>query len=320
MTEFTSIGHFVKGMTVTGFYLVKSMNIKTSASNKQYGDYVLADQTGEISAKIWNIDNPQGLPETGAFLKVQGLVTDWQGKLQLRMDRYREVVDSDPVDISTIVPSAPESPRSMLEELDEYVQRIENADLRKLVETAVAQKRSLLEYWPGALKNHHSIRSGLVYHTLSILRLADGVLDVYDFLQPDWLYAGIIMHDMAKTEEMEAETSGAASQFTLEGRLLGHISQGVLLVDRLGRELGTPKDMLTILEHMILSHHELPEYGSPRRPMFAEAEILHYLDTIDARMYDFNLATKDLKPGQFSDAIWTLENRRVFYADLPHED
>ena len=128
------------------------------------------------------------------------------------------------------------------------------------------------------------------------------------------------MHDMAKTEEMEAETSGAASQFTLEGRLLGHISQGVLLVDRLGRELGTPKDMLTILEHMILSHHELPEYGSPRRPMFAEAEILHYLDTIDARMYDFNLATKDLKPGQFSDAIWTLENRRVFYADLPHED
>jgi len=224
------------------------------------------------------------------------------------------------VDISTIVPSAPESPRSMLEELDEYVQRIENADLRKLVETAVAQKRSLLEYWPGALKNHHSIRSGLVYHTLSILRLADGVLDVYDFLQPDWLYAGIIMHDMAKTEEMEAEASGAASQFTLEGRLLGHISQGVLLVDRLGRELGTPKDMLTILEHMILSHHELPEYGSPRRPMFAEAEILHYLDTIDARMYDFNLATKDLKPGQFSDAIWTLENRRVFYADLPHED
>ena len=316
MTEFTSIEHFAKGMTVTGFYLVKSMNLKTSASNKQYGDYVLADQTGEIPAKVWNVDSPSALPAAGTFLKVQGLVTDWQGKLQLRMDRYREVQDSDPVDISSVVPSAPEPASDMMQELMGYANAIENPDLKKLVLTAIESKKEQLEYWPGALKNHHSIRSGLIFHTLSILRLADGVLSVYDFLQSDWLYAGIICHDLAKTEEMDAEISGAASQFTLEGRLLGHISQGVLLVDRVGREIGTPKDMLTILEHMILAHHELPEYGSPRRPMFAEAEVLHYLDTLDARMYDFELGTRSLKPGQFSDAIWTLENRRIFHADL----
>ena len=89
MNEFTPIRDFEKGMTVTGFYLVKSMNIKTSASNKQYGDYVLCDRTGEIPGKVWNIGDPAALPQTGAFLKVMGLVTDWQGKLQLRMDRFR---------------------------------------------------------------------------------------------------------------------------------------------------------------------------------------------------------------------------------------
>jgi len=317
MNEFTSICYFEKGMTVTGFYLVKAMNIKTSASNKQYGDYVLCDQTGEIPGKVWNIGNPETLPQTGAFLKVQGLVTDWQGKLQLRMDRFREVNETDPVDISSVVPSAPEPASAMMEELNAFAEKIQNEDLNKLVHRAIEEKRDQLYYWPGALKNHHSIRSGLLFHTLSILRAAQGILSVYDYLQADWLYAGIILHDMAKTEEIDAEPSGAASQFTLEGRLLGHISQGILLVDRLGRELGTPKDMLTILEHMILAHHEEPEYGSPRRPMFAEAEVLHVLDDLDAKMYDFALASRDLKPGQFSETIWTLENRRIFRADLP---
>ncbi len=317
MNEFTPIRDFEKGMTVTGFYLVKSMNIKTSASNKQYGDYVLCDRTGEIPGKVWNIGDPAALPQTGAFLKVMGLVTDWQGKLQLRMDRFREVNGTDPVDVSAVVPSAPEPADSMMAELLSFAGRIGNADLKKIVLAAVEEKKAKLLYWPGALKNHHSVRSGLLFHTLSILRSAEGILRVYDFLQADWLYAGIILHDMAKTEEIDAEPSGAASQFTLEGRLLGHISQGLLLVDRLGRELGTPKDMLTILEHMILAHHEEPEYGSPRRPMFAEAEVLHILDDLDAKMYDFALNTRDLKPGQFSDAVWTLENRRLFRADLP---
>jgi len=312
MGEFTPISQFAKGMTVTGFYLVKSMNVKTSASNKQYGDYILADQSGEISAKVWSVEDPEELPQVGAFLKVQGLVTDWQGKLQFRMDRFRLVTSEDPVDISQLVPAAPEPPEAMLEELLTYASLISRDDIRELVMQIVEMKKERLVYFPAALKNHHSIRSGLVYHTLSMLRLADGILETYRFLNPDWLYAGIILHDMAKTEELKAEETGAASDFTLEGMLLGHITEGVLLVDRVGRELGTPEETLTLLEHMILSHHEEPEYGSPRRPMFAEAEALHYLDTLDARMYDFEKTAQDLPEGTFSSGVWTLENRKVY--------
>jgi hypothetical protein len=67
---------------------VKNMAIKTSANNKIYGDYILADRTGEVNAKLWEVADPAACPDVGAFLKVQGLVTEWQGKLQLRIDRF----------------------------------------------------------------------------------------------------------------------------------------------------------------------------------------------------------------------------------------
>lgn len=211
-----------------------------------------------------------------------------------------------------LVPSAPEDSRSMLKELGEYIERIEDEQLHALVEAYVAEVEQQLPYYPAALRNHHSIRAGLVYHTLSMLRMADGVLAVYPFLRRDLLFAGVIIHDLAKTEELDAKNTGIATQYTREGALLGHITQGIVLVDRLGRQLDTDTELVTLLEHMILSHHYEPEFGSPKRPMFPEAEVLHYLDILDARMYDFQKIEEGLKPGEFSEPVWLLQNRKLY--------
>ena len=84
------------------------------------------------------------------------------------------------------------------------------------------------------------------------------------------------------------------------------------MIDRLAQELELDVEKAVMLEHMILSHHYEPEFGSPKRPMFPEAELLHNLDIFDARLFDMEEAASAVPPGDFSDKVWTLENRRVY--------
>ena len=111
---------------------------------------------------------------------------------------------------------------------------------------------------------------------------------------------------------------GLVGEYTTEGNLLGHIVMGVSRLDRIGRELGTDRELLVMLEHMVLSHHDLPEYGSPKPPMFPEAEALHILDLLDARMFEMNSELEKVNPGAFTDRIWSLE--RKLYRRLNSED
>ena len=97
--------------------------------------------------------------------------------------------------------------------------------------------------------------------------------------------------------------------FTAEGMLIGHLVQGVSELARCGRELNVRSELLMMLEHMILSHHDLPEYGSPKPPMFPEAEVLHTLDVLDARMFEMNRELANVQPGCFTERIWSLERK-----------
>jgi len=314
--EFYKISDLQKGASIVGFYLVRNMSIKTSSNNKQYGDYTLADATGEINAKLWDVADPSACPDIGDFIKVAGLVTEWQGKLQLRMDKIRPATDDDPVTLADIVPSAPEGSQAMLAELKSYVSRIHNQSMASIVRYMLNQKHNELIYYPAAVKNHHSIRSGLLYHTLSMLRMADGALKVYTFLNEELLISGIILHDLAKIDEIQAGSSGVALKYTTDGMLLGHIVEGIVEIENAGKEVGADPEAVRLLQHMILAHHYEPEYGSPKRPMFPEAEMLHYLDVIDARMFDMNKILSDMQPGEFSDNIWLLHNRKLYKTEF----
>ena len=135
---------------------------------------------------------------------------------------------------------------------------------------------------------------------------------MYTNLNRDLVAAGVILHDMEKLNEIDADQDGIATGYSFEGQMLGHIIQGVKTLDRLTLELGFPREKAIMLEHMILSHHYEPEFGSPKKPLFPEAEVLHYLDILDARMFDMQSALDATEPGQFSDRIWTLDNRKLY--------
>ena len=78
------------------------------------------------------------------------------------------------------------------------------------------------------------------------------------------------------------------------------------------RELGIGTEKTILLEHMILSHHYEPEFGSPRKPLFPEAEMLHYLDIVDAKMFDMEESLSKVEPGEFGERVWTLDNRKLY--------
>lgn len=157
-------------------------------------------------------------------------------------------------------------------------------------------------------------------HTLSIMRIAEGICNVYGFVNRDLLYTGIILHDIAKLEELNVSSTGIAGEYTTRGTLIGHLVGGAIMVDRIGREIGTPEEILTLVEHMLISHHGQAEWGAAKVPMFIEAEILAQLDVLDARMYEMSSAVNEVELGSFSAPQRPLGGKAVFKHNMMPEN
>ena len=145
-----------------------------------------------------------------------------------------------------------------------------------------------------------------------MLKAAEALLNVYTNLDSDLVYGGVILHDICKTVEINAGSAGLATEYSRDGLLLGHIVQGIVAIEKAGDKVGADKEITAMIQHILLSHHYEPEFGSPRRPMFPEAELVHYLDMIDTRMYDMEKGLSDVDEGEFSSPIWTLHKRRLY--------
>ncbi|MFR7951124.1 MAG: TraI domain-containing protein [Acutalibacteraceae bacterium] len=219
-----------------GFCLIKTCDKKQTARGVPYLDLVLADQSGEISAKLWDYkEEAQGTFAANDLVKVRGRIDVYNGADQLRIDRIRKVVPSDNVQISDYVPSAAYDGAWMLSEIRSLVVAFENTDLKELVTELLDEYEEKLLYWPAAFKLHHAIRGGLLCHTLSIVRLAQGVCHVYPFIDQELLLSGAILHDIAKIEEFTVSSTGIASGYTSQGMLIGHLASGTISFDGISR-------------------------------------------------------------------------------------
>lgn len=310
------VDSLVTGADFDDFFMMKSAAVRTGSNQKQYIDMVLADKTGEVSAKKWDASESD-IIEIGAYgenciIKVRASVSEWQGKKQLRINRFRQATADDDFDIDEFIKTAPEKGPDMYEEILAKANSVGDEELRKVAVTLMERNKEKLMYYPAASKNHHAEMCGLLYHIKRMLLMGEKACEVYTDLDRDWVVTGVIIHDMEKLNEITSNQWGISPGYSMEGQLLGHIAQGVKMIDKLADELGINREKAIMLEHMILSHHYEPEFGSPKRPMFPEAELLHYLDIFDARIFDMEEALRPVAPGDFSDKVWTLENRRVY--------
>jgi len=281
------------------FVLMTAKEPLNTREGKPYFRVGFRDGGREVAFPIW--DNSPWAAECrdkwtpGAFYKVRAVYRETNYGPQLDIRKIREVGAADAADGFDPTICQPQSrydPQAMFDEMLKIVgERITDAPLRALVEKILTDNRGDLLRIPAARHNHHAFVAGWLEHTLSVTRtviyLADKYAEYYDDLQPpldkSMAVAGAILHDIGKLRELQQRPDGAV--YTASGALIGHLLQGRDIVREAAVPCPLPPDTLLRLEHLIIAHQRLPEWGSPKPPMTPEALLVHYADDIDAKFH-----------------------------------
>ena len=296
-----------------GFWLIRTVDKKINIKGAPYLDMLLCDKNGEINAKLWDYSElAHGVYEAGELVKIRGTVSSYNGQNQLKVDKIRKVNPSDGVSIADFVPSAEYSGEMMLGSIMNIIAAVKDEELKALTYALVKEREAEILHWPAAFKLHHAIRGGLLYHTLSIIKLAEGVCSIYPAADKDLLMCGIIVHDLCKIDEFDLSPAGLVTGYSTRGELLGHLVMGAMKIEEKAAQLGIDREKAMLLEHMVISHHGEPDFGAAVRPMFLEAEILSQLDKLDATIYEITSAVSEVGEGEFTGRQWALDNRKLY--------
>lgn len=301
--------HLPNGMC-DGFVILRKCEEKKTKTGSTYLDLIIADKDGEMSAKLW--DGVSGVFEQDMVVKIRGTVEQYNGKDQFRVAQMRPASESDNYDLSTLVPASDISGEQLFAMMKQKINAFNNEDIKRIVTKIVDDKHSEMVTCPAALRLHHAMLGGLMLHTMSIVRMAEQTCAVYPCINKDLLLAGAMLHDVAKTWEFETGATGLAKGYSTEGELIGHLVKGAMYIENAAKELNITGEVVTLLQHMVLSHHGEPDYGAAVRPMFLEAIILNMLDNLDATIFEVNSALEKVDAHGMSDRQWALDNRKLY--------
>ncbi|TDF98109.1 3'-5' exoribonuclease YhaM family protein [Paenibacillus piri] len=302
-----------------GFYLLKELEVKQTNGTppKDYFDIVLSDSSGQLSAKYWDVSAtdketffPMGL------VKIQGTVHTYREKLQVKIMKIRKATAEDGVSLTEFIRAAPIRPVDLVYTIHQAMESITDAEIKKLVAFCVAKVEEKLMHYPAAKTHHHAYYAGLAYHMVRMLEIGDFICKQRPFLNADLLKAGIILHDIAKPEEMVAQM-GIVSDYSVQGKLLGHIAMASSWITEAAIQCGIDlqSERVLALQHLVLSHHNLGEWGSPVQPQTAEAVALHHIDALDAKLQMVEDALDVLPDSEsWTPMIRGLENKPVYRA------
>ena len=310
MGERVAIRDLKLNEVVTSFYLVRNPQLRLRKTGGPFLTLLFADRTGEIPAVMW--EDVEGVGEQireGDIVKVQGIVGSYQGELQLTVQRMRLARDNE-VTLEDLLPATEADVEELLAYLQQVTTSLKTKPLRELLTRIFAQEgfQKAFAQAPAAKELHHAFLGGLLEHTVSVVKICEAVARHYGVVvDRDLLLASAILHDVGKIFELTGDRS---FDYSDEGRLLGHITQGVLFVEQHIREIPDfPPSLRMELLHNIVSHHGEYEWGSPIRPKTLEALILHCVENLDGKVHLFLKLIKDhpdpQRPG------WTLFHRSL---------
>jgi 3'-5' exoribonuclease len=293
---------------VNEVYLASEKQLRPNRNGDLYLQVRLSDKTGLVNAMMWNAtDGIYSGFENGDYVDVHGKSQVYNGNMQVILTQIERAKQGS-VDESAFSHIGPESIEVMARRLAEILRGLEDVHLRNLAECFLMDEsfQNKFNAAPAGIKNHHAYAGGLLQHVVGLLELALSVVPHYPMLRKDLLLMGVFLHDIGKIDEL---TYDRALGYSDEGQLVGHLVQGVSILDdkiREAEELANekfPPDVAMQLRHMIVSHHGKLEFGSAKVPMTLEAVALHYLDDMDAKLFTFEqLMREDVN----TDSNWTV--------------
>lgn len=306
-TTIVPLAEMRPGQEADVFALLTSKEQLTTRDGKPYFKVSFRDARRCLAFPIWGdspwADDCQKNWTPGAYYKLRAVYRETSYGPQLDIRKIREVVEADRADgfdPALFLPASRFDPQQMYAELMAIArERIDHAGLRGLVESIMEANRPRLLTLPAATRNHHNFLGGYLEHVLSVTRTAVFLAEKYDAYYPDLrprldrglVVAGAILHDIGKLGEIDWQPEGAV--YTAAGALVGHILQGRDIVREAAAGRDLDPELLLRLEHIIISHQRLPEWGSPKPPMTPEALLVHYADDIDAKFYMMYAALRD---------------------------
>ena len=277
--------------------------------------FSLQDAGGQISAKLFDdIERYKNEFDAGEFVRVEARTTMFHGELQLLVTHIRRVnPDQDRLQgfrEEDCVLSAPRSIDEMWAELATHLQAVSDPHIRVLLNRIVADHESPLREWPAAQNIHHAYRGGLLEHVLKMAEVGGHLARAYE-ANPDLVFAGVLLHDIGKLQELTYEPGGAT--YSRDGNLVGHIALGLVMVrETINGISGFPDELRAQLEHLVVSHHGTREHGSPVEPKTVEAFILAAVDELDSKLNQIRRAVQD-DSGTEEFTAWNKRFGRVFY-------
>ena len=306
-----NVKDMVPGDKVEGFYILKEAYQKISSNGKPFLSAVIADKTGTMDVKVWDYAGPVGTQEdVGKIIKIRGDVSEFKGNPQLSLSNIRMALPEDNCDTVRLVAAAPIDKDETVRKVRTLVDSMEDADYRQVARTMLERHLAAFASIPAAKSVHHSFLSGLLMHTANMMAMADFLSGQYaSVIDRSLLLTGTLLHDFAKEIEFRFSDLGIVTDYSVKGQLLGHLVMGAQEVAQVCAELGTPEEKSLLLQHMILSHHGEPEYGAAVKPMFAEAELLSYIDMVDSRMEIYAELLPSVAEGSFSGRVFALDKR-----------
>ena len=293
------------GETIDDIYIVNNPILRSTTRGDLYIAMFLSDRTGQLNGRMWQATEAvyKAIPQPG-FIRVQGRSELYQNNLQVIVNQI-SVVDADKVQIEDFLARTDKDIGKMFAEVKETVGRIENPQLKALVEEFLADTELMERFCnaPAAMKLHHACIGGLLEHTHNVLRVALAILPFYPSIQRDLVLAGVFLHDIGKTEELAYDM---AFSYTDSGQLIGHVAKSLLMINQKAEALrsqGVQIEQATLdaLGHIILSHHGAYEFGSPKLPATPEAFMVNCVDDLDAKISQVTEALNN----EVGDSNWT---------------
>jgi 3'-5' exoribonuclease len=306
---------------VRGLFSIANAQIGKTRQDKTYLRCIIGDKSGEMPGRMWSIDEAtfRRLPTDG-FVYLEGETQPYQGEVQLIIHSI-DAAEPSPEEMLDLLPCSKRPIEEMWSELTAILDTIEHPAMKALVQTYLADTKLMGDFrqCPAAKSMHHAYLGGLLEHTLTLCKLASIVAPIYPTLNRDLVIVGLFLHDLGKTRELVYDRAFAYSD---RGELIGHIVEGAIMlhdkVQAMIRETGQrlPPGTLTVLQHIILSHHSLPEFGAAKIPATPEAILVAQLDNLDAKTTMALAATRsDGVPsleqggGNFTEKQWALDTK-----------
>ena len=289
--------------------IVGNISRGVNATGSPYLNVELRDSSGTIAAKKWDIEAKDNeIFVIGNIVEISGEVLKYRDNLQIKILGASNV-SVDEVDVTRFVKAPPIPKEDLVNRFNKIKDSIKNEDCVKILNYLLNKYKDKFYDAPAASSVHHEFSSGLLMHSTSLAEICDFLASYYKDVDRDLLVTGAILHDFGKMVELEGP---AIYHYSLEGKLLGHISIGCAEIRKAAEELKITSEVPVLLEHMILSHHGQLEFGSPVLPLTREALLLSLVDNIDSKMLILDKAYEEVEPGEFTQKIFPLDGR-TFY-------